>query len=54
MNTIITYKVVFINPYGDLEEREFSDVQGAQDFAQTVSGSHIYKVTILGSIEEVV
>ena len=54
MKTIITYKVVFINSYGDLEEREFSDVQGAQDFAQTVSGSHVYKVTVLGSVEEVI
>lgn len=54
MNTIITYKVVFVNSFGDLEEKEFSDLQGAQDFAQTVSNPHIFKVTILGSIEEVV
>lgn len=54
MHTIITYKVVFVNGFGDLEEKEFSDLQGAQDFALTVSNPHIFKVTILGSIEEVV
>lgn len=54
MNTITSYKVVFVNSFGDLEEKDFSDLQGAHDFAQTVSNPKIYKVQLIGYIEEVV
>lgn len=54
MKTITSYKVVYINSFGDLEEKDFSDLQGAQDFAQTVSNPKVYKVQLLGSMIEVV
>ena len=54
MNTITSYKVVFVNSFGDLEEKDFSDLQGARDFALTASNPKIYKVQVIGYIEEVV
>lgn len=53
MQTITTYKIVWITSTGDLAERDFDDLTAARDFASSVTNSILYKVQILGSIERI-
>lgn len=52
MQTIILYKVVYFDIYNDLQERDFVTIETARAFSTSHPGSKIYKVAILGSIEE--
>lgn len=54
MNTITSYKVVWISQYGDLMERDFNDLTEARNFSSTVNDSILYKIQMLGSIERIV
>ena len=53
MRIIITYKVVYVDSYGDLKDIEFTDETEARDFANSVNTSEIFKVQILGTIERI-
>ena len=53
MRIIITYKVVFIDSYGDIKDMDFTDETEARDFATSVNSSEIFKVQMLGSIERI-
>ena len=53
MNTITSYKIVWIDSYGDLQEKDYDDLTEAQNFATSVNDSILYKVQILGSIERI-
>ena len=50
MNTITSYKVVYIDSYGDLKEMDFETESEARSFASVTNDSILYKVQILGSI----
>lgn len=54
MNTITTYKVVWVTSAGDLAERDFDDLTEARNFSSSVSDSILYKIQLLGSIERIV
>lgn len=51
MNTITSYKVVYIDAYGDLQEYDYGTEEEARRMAATQSDSIIYRVRILGEIE---
>lgn len=51
MNTITSYKVVFVDSYGDLKEVDYTDETAARTFARQTANSILYKVQILGNIE---
>lgn len=53
MQTITTYKVVYVNQYGDIMEQDFDDENAARNFAAENIDSILYKVQILGSIERI-
>ncbi len=53
MNTITSYKVVWVTQYGDLMEKDFNDLTEARDFSSSVSDSILYKIQMLGSIERI-
>ena len=53
MQTITLYKVVWIGTYGDVGERDFSDLRSAQNFANHVQDAHVYEYKILGQIKEI-
>lgn len=52
MNTITTYKLVFIDEYGDLQDRDFGNEREARTFAanNNVTVFELYEVKTLGSI----
>ena len=52
MQTIIIYKVVWVNEFGDIEERNFQDETSARNYAQAKLNSHLFKTAILGQITE--
>ena len=52
MQTIVLYKVVFINEIGEVDERDFQDETSARNYAQTKPDSHLFKYAILGQITE--
>lgn len=52
MQTIILYKVVYFDIYNDLQERDFATITEARAFSASYPDSKIYKVAILGTIEE--
>lgn len=54
MKTIILYKVIYFDSYGDYSERDFQELSDAQSFALTVQHSKVYKYEIVGNITEVV
>ena len=54
MQTMTTYKVVWVTPEGDLAERDFDDLGEARIFSSGVSASILYKIQMLGSIERIV
>ena len=51
MNTIVSYKVVYVDAYGDIQEYDYSTENEARAMAATQNNSIIYKVAILGQIE---
>lgn len=53
MRIIITYKVVYVDSYGDIKDIDFTDETEARNFASSVNTSEIFKVQILGSIERI-
>ena len=53
MNTVTSYKIVWIDTTGDLQEKDFDDLTAARDFASSVTDSILYRVQILGSIERI-
>lgn len=52
MNTITTYKLVFIDVYGDIQDRDFGSENEARTFAtnNNITDFEIYEVKMLGSI----
>lgn len=52
MQTIVIYKVCFVDEYGDIQERDFQDEVSARNYAQTKTNSQLFKTAILGQIEE--
>ena len=52
MKTIITYKIVFIDEFGDIQDRDFNSESEARTFAvnNNITDFEIYEVKILGSI----
>lgn len=52
MNTITSYKLVFIDVYGDLQDRDFESEVEARTFAanNNITDFELYKVQMLGSI----
>lgn len=54
MNTIITYKVVYVDSFGDITEQDFDTEAEARTFSSSINDSIIYKVAILGSIERLI
>lgn len=54
MKTMTTYKVVWIDLYGDLQEKDFDDITQARDFSSSVNDSILYEIKMLGSIERIV
>lgn len=53
MKTIISYKVVWVNQFGDLEEKDCSTEDEALAIQATINDSFVYKIAILGSIERI-
>ena len=53
MQTIILYKVVWVDDYGDINERDFSTLEDARKLYNTVQDAHVYEYRILGQIKEV-
>ena len=53
MRIIISYKVVYVDSYGDVKDIDFTDETEARDFASSVNASEIFKIQILGSIERI-
>lgn len=53
MQTITSYKVVYVDSYGDLKDIDFTDETEARNFASSVNASEIFKVQMLGSIERI-
>lgn len=53
MQTMTTYKVVWVTSAGDLAERDFDDLGEARNFSSSVSNSILYKIQMLGSIERI-
>lgn len=51
MNTITSYKVVFVDSFGDIQDIDFTDETAARTFARQNANSILYKVQILGYIE---
>ena len=54
MNTLVTYKVVWVDTYGTLQEIDFDDETTARNFATSTTDSILYKIQILGSIERLI
>lgn len=54
MQTITTYKVVYVDDYGDIQEIDFETENNARRFASVTDNSILYKVQILGSIERLI
>lgn len=52
MNTITSYKLVFMDQYGDLHDRDFNSESEARTFASnnSITNFELYEVKILGSI----
>jgi len=53
MKTIISYKVVYVDRYGDIQEYDTESLAEARQLATTVQNALIYKIEIIGSIERV-
>ena len=53
MQTIILYKVVWVDAYGDINEQDFSNLQSAINFTNHVQDAHLYEYKILGQIKEI-
>lgn len=53
MQTIILYKVVYVNEYGDVEERNYQNESDARNFARSKQNSQLFKTAILGEITEI-
>ena len=54
MNTLVTYKVVWVDDFGAIQEIDFDDEQSARDLATSTQNSILYKIQILGSIERLI
>lgn len=52
MNTITSYKLVFVDEYGDIQDFDFGSESEARTFAanNNITDFEIYEVRILGSI----
>lgn len=53
MRTIISYKVVWVNEFGDVEECDFQNENQARNFARNKQNSQLFKTAILGEITEI-
>ena len=53
MQTIIIYKVVYVNEFGDIEERNYQNEIDARNFARNKQNSQLFKTAILGEITEI-
>lgn len=54
MNTITTYKVVYVDTYGDIQEYDTPSETEARQIATSFPDSFIYRVRILGEIERII
>jgi hypothetical protein len=53
MQTIILYKVVWVDGYGDVNEKDFPDLTSATQFYHQVQNAQVYEYRILGQMKEV-
>lgn len=53
MQTIILYKVVWFDEYGDINEKDFSTLNEATILYNQLQDAHIYEYRMLGQIKEV-
>lgn len=53
MQTIILYKVVWVDNYGNVNEKDFQDLGTATRFYHQVQNAQVYEYRILGQIKEV-
>ena len=53
MQTIILYKVVWIDEYGDVNEKDFSTLHDATLLYNRLQDAHVYEYRMLGQIKEV-
>lgn len=53
MRTIILYKVVWIDEYGDVNEKDFSTLHDATLLYNQLQDAHVYEYRMLGQIKEV-
>ena len=53
MNTITTYKVVYVGDYGDIQEYDTDSETEARRIADRIPNSILYRVRILGEIERI-
>ena len=51
MQTMITYKVAWVDSFGAIQEIDFDTEQDARDYATSVTNPVIYKIAMLGQIE---
>ena len=54
MNTIVTYKVVYVDNYGEVVEMDFSSLTEAQNIQSQTPDSKLYEVQMVGSIKEII
>ena len=52
MQTIIMYKVVWVNELGEIEERNYQNESDARNFARSKQNSQLFETAILGQIKE--
>lgn len=52
MKTIILYKVVWVDEFGAVEERDFQNESDARYFARNHQNVQLFKTAILGEITE--
>lgn len=53
MNTIILFKVIYVEANGLITEADFQEETDARSFAATVSDPVIYKYAIIGQMERI-
>ena len=53
MQTITLYKVVWVDGYGDVNEKDFPDLITATKFYHQVQNALVYEYKMLGQIKEV-
>lgn len=54
MQTITSYKVVYIDSMGAIQELDFTEEQPARDYKNSHPGSKLYLIRMLGQITEII